>query len=106
MLAALAQDLARFPGLAGLMRPVVGFPELPLGPTPSDPAEELKLVDTLLGLLEQRRLALGQQIPAASGPGLTEQTVQQARRCSGSATRYATPRRRPGAGSRRCARTC
>jgi hypothetical protein len=78
MLAALAQDLARFPGLAGLMRPVVGFPELPLGPTPSDPAEELKLVDTLLGLLEQRRLALGQQIPAASGPGITEQTVQQA----------------------------
>jgi hypothetical protein len=77
-IAALANDLALFPGLAGLLKPVVGFPELPVAPAPADPAEELKLVDTLLDLLEQRRTVLGQQVPAASGPGITEQAVQAA----------------------------
>lgn len=76
-LAALAADLARFPGLAGLMQPVIGFPELP-APTPGDPAEELKLVDTLLELLGQRRAALGQNVPAAASPGVTPQGIQQA----------------------------
>lgn len=78
MLADLAADLARFPGLAGLMRPVVGFPELPAAPAVADPAEELKLVDTLMTLLDQRRQALGQQVPAAAGPGVTPQSIQQA----------------------------
>jgi hypothetical protein len=76
-LAALAADLARFPGLAGLMQPVIGFPELP-APAPGDPAEELKLVDTLLELLGQRRAALGQNVPAAASPGVTPQGIQQA----------------------------
>jgi len=60
------------------MRPVVGFPELPSTSSSADPAEELRLVDTLLALLEQRRKALGQQVPATAGPGVTTQSIQQA----------------------------
>jgi hypothetical protein len=78
LLAQLSADLARFPGLAGLMRPVVGFPELPSVPAAADPAEELRLVDTLLGLLGQRRQALGQKVPESSGPGVTPQSIQLA----------------------------
>lgn len=76
-LAALAADLSRFPGLAGLMQPVVGFPELP-APPPADPVEELKLVDTLLDLLSQRRAALGQQVPATASAGVTPFGIQSA----------------------------
>lgn len=78
LLAQLSADLARFPGLAGLMRPVVGFPELPSVPAAADPAEELRLVDTLLGLLGQRRQALGQKVPESSGPGVTPHSIQLA----------------------------
>jgi hypothetical protein len=59
------------------MQPVVGFPELP-APPPRDPAEELKLVDTLLELLGQRRAALGQQVPATASAGVTPFGIQSA----------------------------
>ncbi len=78
MLSELSADLVRFPGLAGLMRPVVGFPELSLGPSDADPAEELKLVDTLMSLLARRREALGQSVPATASPGVAEQSIQLA----------------------------
>jgi hypothetical protein len=78
ILADLAADLGRFPGLAGLISPVIGFPELPLTSSSADPAEELRLVDTLITLLAQRRQALGQQVPAAASPGVTAESIQQA----------------------------
>lgn len=77
-LAELSRDLARFPGLAGLMRPVIGFPELPSATSAGDPAEELRLLDTLLDLLAQRRRALGQQVPAGPGPGVTPESIKLA----------------------------
>jgi hypothetical protein len=77
-LAALGPDIARFPGLAGLLQPVIGFPNIVPAPAPADPAEEMRLVDTLLGLLEERRKALGQRMPPSAAAGVTPQTIQQA----------------------------
>lgn len=74
-------EIARFPGLAGLLNPVVGWPSL--GETSpaagiGSSGEEIELVDTLLGLLQRRRESLGQTLPAKASPGVTPVALEGA----------------------------
>jgi len=60
-----AADLSRFPGLAGLLAPMTGWPALGASEPRTGPevADEVRLIDSIVDLLQQRRQALGPPQP-------------------------------------------